>query len=379
MPQHRTATEALDAILCGDLGLDVPYWLLFLKRRRTDAPPMGAWGRTAFIFAAMLVVFCGLPLLVPALWLPPYLLVHQVYSALWAAWATYSSTIASGAAAAMVKREIIPHLSPEADAALTSELETRFRPARIKARAWLAAVAAAALAGYLVWLDKAVPLVPAGDLVSLEDARPSTPAIVLFAIGSAITFAAAARVVQTAAFYRVLPRYIDWNERLSFRLDPANTRPVWAVSTIARTMMLFWIGIAVSIALVLPATRGWFAFEPSRGYQALVTLQLTISSFFALVPSVAVFLAVEADVRAATRRQQLATLAPIERAANVLLSRIETAEAADEGEIKQLKDLRDIHAALSLTPSYRSMILGWLSILVPFLPLLGLLLNMLFK
>jgi hypothetical protein len=161
-------------------------------------------------------------------------------------------------------------------------------------------------------------------------------------------------------------------------MDPAHSTLVTSVASVAQRMMLFWFGIAVSIAVVLPfgvlehystvpsffSSLSWsmFQLDPSNNWFVLV--EVPITGFFSIGLGTIVFLRSEAAIRGVVKDVTRSTLRFIEREVADLSIRL---KELDEAHLKRLMELSALHNGVAKAGSYRSLIISGLSVLIPFI------------
>jgi hypothetical protein len=374
--EHTTAEckalrSELESLLGGGLGLDV--FPTAMSRRWARLWPRSvresAVWRGAKIFVAYLLLFCGLPWAVHLLFrtpLPPSepLMALQVYGAFWAGWSTVTATLTADTVLGILGRDVLPGLSGDTCIRLTETLRRSYPRTRLLLQSWLIAAVAATIAGILV-----------------HPASTSRFEIVWWSAGWAILFATSANVVAVASFYRILPDALPDVLAGRLWLDPAQSKLVESIARIGRVILLFWVGIAFSIALIVPAGLDWSAPRTAwlrimlpdawlKETVSFVAVEVPIAGFFSIGVGVLVFLSAEAGIRAAVR---MARLRSLERIDAEMGSRLDSLDRLTTEEIQRLQELRTLHSAVASTDSYRSLLISSLSVLLPFVPLLSLL------
>lgn len=361
--------EQLSVILDGGLGLAV-FPKSILRSWGTLRPAKvraSALWRGFQIFSVYLVLFYAVPSAVahftlgavPAASRP--LLVLQIYGAFWAGWSTVTATLASDAVLRILRRDVLPRLSETTCDTIAEQLRLRYRPARLLLQSWIIAAVAATAAGLLIRDNDRL----------LE--------IVWWSCGWAILFATSAKVVATGTFYRIFAAYLADALGTRLWLDPVRSELVEAVARIGRVILLFWVGIAFSIALILPAGLDWSYAGGLRLHKEtalFVALEVPVAGFFSIGVGVLVFLSAEAAIRSAVRTSQLRTLERLDGEAAAQIARI---DQIGSDELKRVGEIRALHAALAGNGAYRSLFVGSLSVLLPFVPLFSLAITLLGK
>ena len=370
-PRER-ARAAIDGLLYDGLGIRiVPDALVALSD----------WGRRESALSLSLrlmfgmgLVFCAFPIAFGLY--SPTLLTLAIYGVLWSGWSAGTSVLTSRIVQGIIERQILPRLPDQVCLDLAGDIERRFPKWWRLLVTWGVGCAAATISALLVYGD-----------------RGNTTAWATIAFQWwpewLILFAAAASVVQVSTFYRLLPRHIAAALIQSPRLDPANAALVQAMASVARVILVFWLGIGLSVAILLPASglhwQAIFGAIPPGSMHELyasltrdpdpvprfVLVEVPVTCFFSLGFGVIVFLFTEADLRAASREARLATLEGIEAEAGALLARLGT---LDDAGMKRLTELRALQAGIAAVTPYRSIVVSALSVLLPFIPLASFLL-----
>ncbi len=360
--------KQVELILEGSLGLDI-----FSMGPESKKPPGTLWIAAfwGFLYAFL---FCIAPLIVAAIFhlqLCRPLLVLQIYGSFWCGWCTATSRWTSALVLKTLERDVIPQLSAKAAADLQARLAVRYDRKRQLIVTWCLAPVFAALAGWLVSRDL------------YGDWSPSNGELAWWSFGWLFLFAAAAKVVNTATFYRLFATSLEDDPGGIYALDPANSAIVKSISAVGRTMLVFWSGIAFSIILVIPFGVGasfdikaggphFLAFDWSRNSFALVDI-FVVGSFSVGLGSV-IFLLTEAALRRAVRNAVLSKLRSIEAQAASLTAQLGGPGTIDLG---HLKELNQLHRDIAGADAYRNPILSGLSLVIPFIPLLSLLFQLL--
>jgi hypothetical protein len=383
LPPLERAKAAIDTLLGDGFGIRIspdPLAKLIERNHRKE----GALSFSLRVMVLMSVLWLGIPL-VYGLY-SPGVMTLAIYGVLWSGWSAGTSVLTSRAVSDIVERRILPQLPDSALVELADDIEARFPAWRRRAITWGVGAAAASVSAWLIHGDASLMLI---------DSRHEVPLwtiLVQWWPEWLILFAAAASVVQVSTFYRLLPRHLTPALTSSFRLDPANAALIQAMASVARVILVFWLGIALSVAILLPAsTWDWAHAFPAASppgsmstfYRQLVgprhtipwfvMIEVTVTCSLSLGLGVIVFLFAESGLRSAAREARLATLERIEAAAGVLLANLRT---LDEVQLKRLNDLRTLQSSLAAVTPYRSIIYSGLSVLLPFLPLAGLLLKL---
>ncbi len=380
-------------MLGGALGLSVVP--AFRKPRAEPAPktadrgPMRSASEVAGLYFA---AFCVVPWMVqsvtralpdPIFW---DLFVLQVYGSFWSGWATLTTKITSTSIWPTIERDIIPALPGETADAILEDLRPQFDAHRLLRASWAIALVAAALAWRMIYHD-------VGSAAGAPMAQPAALLVATFwwSAGWAILFATSAKVVMVSRFYRVLAARLEDIPGTLYPMDPARSALIISVASVAQRMLLFWFGIAASIALAIPfSINGWKNLSPHSGHPGLlhllgavlaatfdvdlehnqfVLIDVVVTGFFSIGVGTAIFLASEAAIRRAVIKVTRSTLLRIEAEVADLAGRL---EALDEAGWKRLNDLNALHDSVAKTSSYRSFIFSGLSLLAPLVPIAGL-------
>jgi len=380
MPHERLKQSIAD-LLARSLGLvPLPHsifsvWLAGLPARvRTNPYLEGLWTGACYI-----LLFCGIPWLLffaaPSHIAKPSwsLSFLQVYGGFWCGWAVTSCIITSSSISKIIENNIIPELSAATAKKIDQEIARDFGTTRLLCVSWGVAIPGAALAGYLVYHD--------ASTIS----KPAIGEVVWWCCGWALLFAAAAKCMNVARFYRLFAAHLADDPRELYAMDPARSTLVISIAAVAQRMMLFWFAGAVSIALVIPfAVKDWSSWWASTYYSpapglfhslpaALFTLDLPHNSFvgidvlvigfFSIGFGTVVFLRNEAALRQAVNTVTRSTLRLVEIEVADLSHRL---GELDEANWKRLAELNALHKEVATAGSYRSIIVSGLSVMVPF-------------
>ena len=362
MPDKRLKRQIND-LLEGSMGLNI-FPCSFRWIWRFGQPPIIrnnpylAGLSVAALYAAL---FCGVPWLLffasQSIFAKPSwpLFLLQIYGSFWSGWATTTTRITSSLISRTIEGAIIPELSPRTADVICEDLRRRFEKVWLLATSWGIAAVGATLAGYLIHHD--APEASLGE-------------VIWWSTGWAILFATAAKVVNVARFYRVFAAHLKDDPEKLYAMDPARSTLVISVASVARRVLLFWLGIAVSIALVVPfAVRNWngwlpsnlFTIDPSRNW--FVLIDVLITGFFSIGFGTIVFLRSEAAIRLVVEDVTRATLRLIEAEVARLRNRFKELSEVDW---RRLTELNLLHDKVAMAGSYRSVIISGLSVLVPF-------------
>jgi hypothetical protein len=256
------------AILAGNLG-GFPR-LLALPGHIAPPAVVGAAAGVAY-----LLLFCAPLLLFPT---PVALLVKlSLWGGLYAVWAVSTARLTSAIVQEICTTQVIENLSADRAAAIDGELVRKFSAARIATFSVAIAVPATLVS---VWTLCG----PTGA------ALPQVPhlhgQVAIWAAGFFILYLTAARATDTARFYGVFARHLAPDDL--HRLDPAADPLIRSLSGLGRTVLVFWIGIALSVVTLV-------MFRAEAG---LFVLAVTgVAGFFSLPFGSLVLIASEARLR----------------------------------------------------------------------------------
>jgi hypothetical protein len=220
-----------------------------------------------------------------------------------------------------------------------------------------------------------------GSIAPAEFSLGRFVAVAWWSVGWSILFATAAKVVMVARFYSVFAAHLDDCFEALGPLMPARSPVVVAMESVGQTMLLFWLGIALSIALALPfGIRDWphqtwalyqlTAMKLDPSHNMFVLTEVFITSILSIGMGTVIFLRSESSIRRAIRKVTNAALIRIEVKVRELFVRLECLSA---DEMKRMLDLNALHTEVAKTNSYRSLILSGFSLLLPLVgPLAGL-------
>jgi hypothetical protein len=367
---HEHLKQRLAELLGGALGLNVFPSSVSSVRFSDPALFQNPWMagiRMSILYASL---FCGLPWLLFSQ--PSWSLFFlQIYGCLWAGWATTSTKITSSSIEKIIENDIIPELSAKTAEAIEEDLALRFETKRLLCVSWGIAIPAAALAGVLIYFDAS----------NAESKPPAIFEVVLWSVGWSLLFATAAKVVNVSRFYRLFAAHLKDEPEKLYAIDPARSTLVASVAFVAQRMLLFWLGIAISIALVLPfSVKDWgllpndlaTLLAPNRSHNRFVLIEIAVTAFFSIGLGTIVFLRSEAAIRQAVRKAAHSTLHSVEVEVASLSNKI---RELDETGWKRLTALSSLHKEVAMAGSYRSAIISALSVIVPFVPLVSLFLK----
>ncbi len=368
--------RCLEDVLGGALGLSV-----FPVRRPSLGARIGPLRAGLGVGVPYLALFCGLPWLVQqvapmdarAFWA---LFVLQLYGAFWSTWATVTTKLTSPVVEGIIQRDVIPNLAEASVKAIMADLTANYQTAALKRRAWEIAAASAALSGVLVCLD--IMELTSRAMPSLE----LVLAVTWWSLGWSVLFATAAKVVMVGRFYSVFAAHLDESVGDLGPLSPSRSPLIVAMASVGQTMLLFWLGIAFSIAIAVPfGIRDWphhkliisglmkVSLDPNLN--RFVLTDVVVTSILSIGMGTAIFLGSESALRRAIRKVTNSTLREIEREVRALLQRLSSLNAE---EMKRLVDLNTLHEEVAKTNAYRSFILSGLSLVLPLVgPITGLL------
>jgi hypothetical protein len=334
-----------------------------------------------FVLLPLLVLAGGAPPPRSALW---PLAILQLYGMFWCGASTAMTRSASASVLKIIKTEIVPFLS---EASAHRLLETLARPAYRRSTelrvAWTIGIAAAALAALLV----------RQDLRTAEVEPPSLIALLWWSAGWALLYATAAKVVLVSRiciwFGDVLS---DEPDRLS-PLNPAQSPLVTSLLALTKRMLLFWAGMALTIALVIPfALAVWGYGEPFAGADwhkrvgvalgavrsldasgfGFVLVHFILTTILSIGGGTLILIKSDAAARSAARRATGRILRALDERAIAV-----AAGTLTEVSLKQLAELKALHSDIAARGSHRGLIVGAVGLLLPFAPLLALLVSVL--
>lgn len=319
----------------------------------------------AIVGADYFLIFCALPWLSFKLgWLSSLdlqLYALQFYGALWAAWATVTTKLTISTSARILTSDIIPQLSD----ATAKEIEmhlSRFDRRRILCIS-LVTGAMAAIAGAI--------------LVSADSQRGPSLEIAFWAVGWWILFTTSASVVIVGQFYAAFAQSLSLEAPNLFPLDPSQSSLILSMTELGRRMLFYWFGIAISIALIFPfSTIDWNWLSSFLGHGTVsrwtpkyfASVDVVTTGFFSFGLGTIVFLTHEAGIRRAIDTSRRLTLRPIEVATILLLAKPCPLVEDDQ---KLLVSLKEQHAGIAASGSYRSAIASGFSLILPLIPTIG--------
>jgi hypothetical protein len=280
------------------------------------------------------------------------LLWLSVYSSLYMAWAVTLARLTSRKIERKLQNDVVPSLSSETCKHIDAELRQRFPSSRVTAISALIAISGTLLS--IFWLD--------------AETQAHWGQILWWAPGWILLFFTAARVTNVARFYGVFAENLGRERPKFYAIEPADSVLVRDISSVGRTMLLFWIGISLSIAILMlfaawpdghlgtvKSVRDYVKLPLGPFALTVVPISITFSFFLATW----VFLRSENAIAAAVAAVSRATLVSIETTMHDLIGRI---TKLDEAESKQLASLRELHGAVVKAGTYRSFFLRAISV-----------------
>ena len=342
-------TKRVTDLLDGCLGA-IPFpsgTALRSRRRLIPLGPLLIGPYTGLIYA---LLFCALP------WLffgrpERHLFWLSVFGSLYAAWATTIARSTSAKILEIIKSRIIPELSVETVGRIDSDLARRFEEKRLLQVSWTIALLGALAAGWAISRDVPNALFQ----------------IAWWCVGWLFLFVTAAKATNVARFYYVFAEHLEKEPNI-YVFDPARSALVKDIAAVGRHVLLFWVGIAVSIALLIPfasigsdeaSYANWrFLSAPS----IFVLLVVPITSAFSIPFGTYVFLRSERMIGNAVDKVVHATLRSTEREISDLFAR---RSDLNEFQWRRMNELASLHTSLTTAGSYRNFLISGLSLLVP--------------
>ena len=365
-PSKVALKERVDELTGSSLGLDVfprRNWLQWRPVVSSDNAE-NDYLNGLFMTAKYITVFCIVPWLVRKSvgWFGPgtgFLYALQLYGGLWAGWATATTGLTARSLQRTINTEIIPFMSDAAALATSQELGRRFKRRHFLAMSWSLGLLSAGLAGILVRHD-----------ISYSAGLGE---ILFWSAGWAILFATSAGVVNIARYYATFANQFQNDVPKLFSLDPGRSPLPTSISSLGRQTLTFWLGIAVSIAFIIPFSLvDWSVFPQNASFvqsftistNRFVLVDVVITSFFSICVGTVVFLGSEAALRRAARISSKLTLRHIEAELANLLPEI---GQLDKAGWKRLSELKALHTEIALAGSYKGAVVSGISILIPFI------------
>jgi hypothetical protein len=333
------------------------------------------------VLAVYGVAFVALPYLVLGLVgraPEPHIFWLQVYASLYLAWAAGAAAATSAGILDRITNKIIPALSAETCRRIDDDLAERFAPRRIWLNGWILALAGTLIAALALRLD--IGGEGSGPVVQLLWWSPAWLLILLTAI----------RVTDVARFYFVFAEHLKDDPEALFAEDPKNSRLVTDVGKIGRTVLMFWLGIAVSIPFLIPfANLGDDTFLCRAGDLPRVISHLKQyyaepadvehlfyppnSLFFAGIAlaffpfsipfGTMVFLSSEVAIRRAVDDVLYARLRTLERQITALEMRPVRLGVEER---QQLEEMKAAHSELAASGAYTNLLASALGVALPF-------------
>ena len=380
MTPRKQLEHQIADILEGSLGLAIfpswrdifPKWIFprWLGTKSNTRPPSkfrlvlerNPFAAGLAVSAIYAFLFCALPWLLFHAWPfyfqkpSPQLISLQIYGAFWCGWVTTTTNIASASILNTIKDLVTPALPEVVVETVRAKLKNRYQEKkRVLRNSWALGAFFAALAGFFVYHDAEKACLP----------LPSILTLLFWCAGWAILFTAEAKVINVSQFYRYFASCLEDDPNALFAMDPARSTLVSGIAQLSQTMLWFWCGIAVSIAVVIPFavepwhgdafwtsySKNWFVFwfivfagTASTGWGAIIVLQC------------------EAALRRAVGKVTHSTLRAIKAAVANLPGVL-----MDTGDMTRLSALNALHKEVAAAGSYRSAIASAFSVIVPFI------------
>jgi hypothetical protein len=184
-------------------------------------------------------------------------------------------------------------------------------------------------------------------------------------VGWLFLFVTAARSTDVARFYYFFGKHLGEESNI-YVFDPARSTLVTSIADVGQRVLLFWFGILLSVALLVPFVSigfDWLSQSHSdwhnwmRARSAFVWLVVPITSAFSIPFGTMIFLRNENAIRKAVNRVFHATLSSTEHEVADLLGR--HAKLSDF-EWKRVDQLDKLHRSLTKAGSYRSFFISGL-------------------
>lgn len=375
---HEKLKRCVSDLLDGSLGLSVfpAKWAKQWASAQTPEIQRNDWLAGLSVGVTYELVFVVLPLLVDRLQfgnisaLSGPMLSLQIYGGLWSFWATTSSRITSTSILKIIEVEVIPELSNSSSEIIIYSLNQRFKRTNILIVSWLISSICAILAGYIVYSE------------APQATKPSTLSVIWWSIGWSILFATSANVVNVSRFYGAFSEALQYNLERLYPLNPARSSLVLSISAIGKKMIIFWFGIAISIALILPFGIVNLNVSLSKIFDIIyitnnvqnitlsdfVLIEVPIAGFFSIGLGSIVFLSSEASIRSAVETYKRLALRKIENNTRLM----ESLESIEKSDIDKLKEINLLHDAIAGSGSYGNIFSSALGIISPLVPIISL-------
>jgi hypothetical protein len=280
------------------------------------------------------------------------LLWLSVYSSFYMTWVVTLARLTSRTVQSKLEDDIIPSLSPETCRYIDTALRQRFPRGRVTTISALIAIGGTLL-----------------SILSLDaETRAHWGQVLWWAPGWILLFFTAARVTIVARFYGLFAENLGREQPKLYAIEPADSVLVRDISSVGRTMLLFWIGVSLSIAILmlfavlsdgnlgtLKSLHDYMKLPLAPFALVVVPISITFSFFLATW----VFLRSENAIAVAVAAVSRTTLLSIEASMRDLIGRV---ARLDEIESKRLASLRELHVAVVKAGTYRSFFLRAVSV-----------------
>jgi hypothetical protein len=295
----------------------------------------------------------------------------SVYGSCWSVWATIFARMTSRSISTTIKNDLIPVLSDRTVGMIDKYLARVYSPRRLLLFPTVGAFVTALIAGGAIRHD-----VPSASYIE----------ILWWSVGWFLILITAASTMYSATFYRSFSIHLESEREQLYVMDPARSTIVKIVASIGRRVLIFWVLVAVGIALVIPFLF-IFSVDPptitsqSTGYFGLlsdlfafksnlfVVSIVPITAFFSIGVGAVVFLLSEHAIRSGVDCALRSTLRSIELELAELFSR--------RSQLDQVQWQRLKRASVHCTSSSRqqapteSAVSSGFSILAPLAPLVS--------
>ncbi|MEM9045076.1 MAG: hypothetical protein AAGC81_10290 [Pseudomonadota bacterium] len=359
MTQRTELLHVIDEILGGTLGAIFRFMRSFVKKDQSS--PLRGATEMGGVFLLLFAILPGIwawfvignahPMNVLSLWGAVYL---------W--YACLTAQITSDSVESVIADIVAPNLAESTCGEIARELLTPFNEARVS----IVSLAFSTVFAVITWIALMY------DIGSWQESDNNQSSIRRFemiqitwcVIGFFLLYIVAARATFVGFFYLKFANVIRRENAESFPLDPAHAVLIRGIGLIGKRMLLFWIGIALSVA-TLPLLFPGFTYFLLFVVPTAVLFSLICGSF--------VFLTAEADLRHVVSVQRSRQLRALEEEIKTLFDR---RSQLDKEGWAQLENLQSLRKQLLETGNYRNDVLSFLSVIAPlFAPILTLLMQ----
>jgi hypothetical protein len=290
-----------------------------------------------------------------------------LYGGLWFWWASWTSRVTSHRIELKLTKIIVEHLPDNVAKSINDDIATSWH---LRHASCLSFGIALVLVG--------IAVLSVRDVLNINVVSWTCVGGIWWGLGWLLIFYVAARGIIVGTFYYTFSKHLNDALCVIYPYDPGRSAVVEDLSSVGRTMVPFWFGIAFSILCVIPfiiapedfsgileliAQQGVYKFGANLHVEnrAYLYYIVPITIFGALVPGTIVFLLSEGAIERAVETVRRSSMCELEKKARCLL--VGDRPAQDEIEIRER--LAGLHDRLA-NGRYRNVGVRALSVIAPF-------------